>query len=89
VLVTARLASESREPRRELTTPEKAAELFVDEPRQRVAVTSGRRLCAKRLVVVADDLIDDAVLRAARTVLRREAAHDRAAARAMPNVRQG
>lgn len=38
------------------------AKLPVDESRQRIAITPSRRRSAKRLIVVADNLIDDAFL---------------------------
>jgi hypothetical protein len=68
MLVTAPLALEPREPAGEKPAPQEALELRLDEARQPAAVTHPLGLGAERLVVLAHDLIQDALRRRPRLI---------------------
>jgi hypothetical protein len=68
-------APEPREAAGEPAASEKRPELFLDEPWQPLALAQRRRLHAKCLEMIADDLIEDALTGAAWFVLGGPAGH--------------
>src|SRR5688572_14650479 len=68
-------ALKPREATRGVSAAQEVPELLLDEPRQRVPLVGACRLGAERLEMIADDLIQHALGRRLRAVVRGRAAH--------------
>jgi hypothetical protein len=61
-------ASESREPRRQAPARQEVAKLLLDKARQTLTIPHASGLLAERFEVIADQLVQDSLLRPTRLI---------------------